>query len=367
MKPITLTHQTRRGPRRRRHRDHERPARAGRQADLPEHRHPPRPRVAVGRAPDRVRLRPAAQLRQGRACDAARRRGAHDRRPDREPGRLQRVPRGAETSARDRASTLRPRDERKNCRSRDPAHTGARRLQRRRRLRGIDLNRNYGGFWGGPGASPDPRGRHVPRRGPGLRARGAEHPRPHRDAPDHQPHHQPHVLEPRAAPAGRGGGRLPARRAAVQGPRPQMADTTATRTSRRSSSTTRPARPRTGRTGPPAGSASRSRSATSVPSGVHDARRGRVPRPRACRRGGQGRQPRGVLPDARGDGRRARPLGDRGEAPKGATLTIAKAFETETSPVLAGRLRHGACRPRRRFPERLDNSMTTATARSAGT
>ena len=50
----------------------------------------------------------------------------------------------------------------------------------------------------------------------------------------------------------------------------------------------------------------------------------------------------------------------RGEAPKGATLSIAKAFETETSPVLQPAA-DGSLQPTAplRFPERLDSSMVT--------
>ena len=50
----------------------------------------------------------------------------------------------------------------------------------------------------------------------------------------------------------------------------------------------------------------------------------------------------------------------RGEAPKGATLTIAKAFETETSPVLQPAA-DGSLQPTApiRFPERLESSMVT--------
>ena len=42
---------------------------------------------------------------------------------------------------------------------------------------GVDPNRNYGGLWGGGGASTDLVRRHVPRLRPVLRARDAEHPR----------------------------------------------------------------------------------------------------------------------------------------------------------------------------------------------
>lgn len=49
---------------------------------------------------------------------------------------------------------------------------------------GVDLNRNYGGLWGGPGAAAqtptdgnfEPGRPHLPRRGTVLRARVPEHP-----------------------------------------------------------------------------------------------------------------------------------------------------------------------------------------------
>ena len=41
---------------------------------------------------------------------------------------------------------------------------------------GIDLNRNYGGFWGGPGASDAVRRPDLPRGRPVLRAGDPEHP-----------------------------------------------------------------------------------------------------------------------------------------------------------------------------------------------
>ena len=76
--------------------------------------------------------------------------------------------------------------------------------------------------------------------------------------------HQPHVLQPRAAPAGRPRAGPAAGRGDLQGARRRAwPRRTATRTSRATRSTTRPARPRTGATTRPAASASRSRSARS--------------------------------------------------------------------------------------------------------
>ena len=56
---------------------------------------------------------------------------------------------------------------RRNCRVADgrvPAPGECESLANRRK--GVDPNRNYGGFWGGPGLGLRPRGRHVPRRRP---------------------------------------------------------------------------------------------------------------------------------------------------------------------------------------------------------
>ena len=98
-----------RGPRRRRHRDHDQPLRhPGRQADLPQHGHPPRPRVAVGRARDGVGLRPADQLRQEGERAQARPAHAQHRHPGRQPRRLQHLARGR---AAGRLLALRLRDE----------------------------------------------------------------------------------------------------------------------------------------------------------------------------------------------------------------------------------------------------------------
>ena len=129
---------------------------------------------------------------------------------------------------------------------------------------GVDPNRNYGAFWGGPGAERRPARRDLPRARPVLRARDAEHPRARLEPPGDHADHEPHVLGPGAAPA----------RPRVAGPRRRTSrrsrrsatrwrPRTATRASTAGSSTTPPARPRTGPTPPPAGSATRSRSATS--------------------------------------------------------------------------------------------------------
>ena len=297
-----------RGPRHRRHRDHARPARAGRQADLPEHRDPSRPRVAVGRASARVRLRPAAQdYGKRRACDTARRPGADDRRPDREPGRLQRVPRGAERPrgpALQRTPTSSTGARTAAWRRAPPLPSTARRCRARSASTSTATTRASGAGR----ARARTRGRHVPRRGPGVRARGAGDPRPHRDAPDHQPHHQPHVLEPRPAPTGRGGGRLLGRRAAVPRPRPpDVADTNgyANIPSFQLYDTTGATEDWSYWTAGGLGFTFEIGDEAFHPEFSRRGRR-RVPGPRARRRGGQGRQPRGVLPDARGDGRRRR-------------------------------------------------------------
>ena len=74
---------------------------------------------------------------------------------------------------------------------------------RPRRAGGVDPNRNYGGFWGGPGASDDPTAR-GPTTAPApfsepetQNIRELVSPPPGDDAD-----HQPHLLQPRPAPAG---------------------------------------------------------------------------------------------------------------------------------------------------------------------
>ena len=142
-------------------------------------------------------------------------------------------------------------------------------------------------------------GRHIPRRRAVLRARDAEHPRAAVDAVDHEPDHEPHVLEPVAAPAGRGGHGRPARGVADQGAR--RADGEPQRL--RQHPGLRPLR-HDGRHGGLdvldrrlARVHVRDRSER-VPSALQQRRRGRVPRPRPDGRRRQGRQPRGLLRDA---------------------------------------------------------------------
>ena len=103
------------------------------------------------RARVRVRLRPADQLRQVGAHHAARQLDPHDRRADRQRRRVQPVARGARRLDSGFAY------KRKNCRVVDgqtPA-PGACGLQVNRG-KGVDPNRNYGGLWGGQGASFNP-------------------------------------------------------------------------------------------------------------------------------------------------------------------------------------------------------------------
>ena len=116
-------------------------------------------------------LRPRHELRQGRAHHRPGGQGPHGRRPGRQPRRLQPLARGAGRPA--RRDRRRPRQRRLR---RDVADRAVLRLQaaqlphRRRaglaagrsaasqpfRYTGVDPNRNYGGFWGGPGASSLP-------------------------------------------------------------------------------------------------------------------------------------------------------------------------------------------------------------------
>ena len=138
--------------------------------------------------------------------------------PDRQPRRLQHLPRGA----RPRAPDVRPvrlRDASARTAARLGSHAAVPRRHLRDnpagRLRGIDLNRNYGGLLGRPRARARSADDTYRGDGPFSEPEVAEHPRARRDPPDHEPDHQPHLLEPRPAPAGRRRLRLPARRAGL--------------------------------------------------------------------------------------------------------------------------------------------------------
>ena len=111
----------------------------------------------VVRARHGVRLRPPAQLRRRRARDPPRGRHADDRAAHRQPRRLQPLPRGLAPPGHRAVRPVRLRDEAQELRHLGDHAGGAPhghlRGQPRRRLRGTDLNRNYGGLWGGSGAS----------------------------------------------------------------------------------------------------------------------------------------------------------------------------------------------------------------------
>ena len=245
----------------------ERPEHRRRQADLPEHGRAPRARVAVGGARDRVRLRPAAQLRQRRARDRSSCRGTRTIvvpvvNPD--GFNISR-----EAAALGDFSPLRLRDEAEELprlgEHAEQVREGARATTTRPgRLRGTDPNRNYGGLWGGSGASTiwsdDTYRGDGPFSEPEVQ--NIRELISARQVTNLITNHtfSNLVLRPPASRL-----RVPARGAAVQGARRRARRaTTATRTSRASGSTTRPARPRTGRSGRPAGSRSRSRSAAST-------------------------------------------------------------------------------------------------------
>ena len=66
---------------------------------------------------------------------------------------------------------------------------------------GVDPNRNYGGFWGGPGASGDPTNETYWGTGPFSEPETQNVRELDLLAPGDDADHQPHVLEPRAAPA----------------------------------------------------------------------------------------------------------------------------------------------------------------------
>ncbi len=157
---------------------------------------------------------------------------------------------------------------RKNCRLPDDSAAGNCTTSVGLAENGVDPNRNYGGLWGGPGADATNVFAQT-YRGPGpvLGARDAQHPEGRLRQPGDDADHQPHDGGARAARARPRGDRRPRRREPrLQGARrrdgqaqrllqPEVA----------SSSTTRPAPPRTGATTPPAATASRSSSTAAPP------------------------------------------------------------------------------------------------------
>ena len=84
---------------------------------------------------------------------------------------------------------------------------------------GVDPNRNYGGFWGGPGASGDPTNETYWGTGPFSEPETQNVRELISVAPGDDADHQPHLLEPRAAPARAPGPGADAGRADLQGAR----------------------------------------------------------------------------------------------------------------------------------------------------
>ena len=234
-----------------------------------------------------------------------RREHAHDRRPDRQPRRLQHLARGRRAEGGgDGRGTPNPGEDdetvnivahpneyrRKNCRFADDSEGGiVRAAGARPRRAGRRPEPQLRRLLGRPGREHRPDQRDLPRRRPVLRAGDAEHPRRWSRAPGDDADHQPHVLGPRAAPAGHRRSRARRRTRPIY---KALGDAMADRErlhepALATSSTTRPARPRTGATTPPAASASRSRSAACD----RRPRDRRVPDralPPAVRRDGQG-------------------------------------------------------------------------------
>ena len=157
-----------------RDRDHRERHRQRRQAGVREHRRAPRARVAGGRARDGVGLRADQRLQERRrarderssataatsSCRSSTRTGSRARatRPARPPAAQdEAVDDTAYIAARARAST--------------GARTAASATPRPRSCpisaglaeNGVDPNRNYGQFWGGPGADTNPRDPDLPR------------------------------------------------------------------------------------------------------------------------------------------------------------------------------------------------------------
>ena len=86
---------------------------------------------------------------------------------------------------------------RKNCRiTNGQLPTSGQCAQSSNQSRGIDPNRNYAGFWGGPGASYQPDLGDLPRRERVQRAGVPQHPGARLRLPGDDADHQPHLLEP---------------------------------------------------------------------------------------------------------------------------------------------------------------------------
>ena len=112
------------------------------QARLPAHRRAPRPRVADGRVHARVRPRPADARRHRPGRHQPAREGPADRRP------------GGQPDGYDLSRSLQNEQKRKNCRvAPGVIPTLAECTASANSSRGVDNNRNYVPFWGGPGSS----------------------------------------------------------------------------------------------------------------------------------------------------------------------------------------------------------------------
>ena len=312
------------------------------------------------RAAARVGLRPAQRkygkdARATRLVDATR----DDRRADREPGRLQRLPRGA-TPGGASYTALDLEYRRKNCRV-APGATAT--LDCDDAAGARPASTSTATTAGSGAARARARTRRTTRtaaRGPASEPEVAGHPRAHRDAPDHEPDHQPHVLEPRAAPAGRGGGGCAGRRAAVPRARPARGHerlrehpvVPALRHDRRDRGLVVLERP--------AATASRSRSATrtsirSSPTAVVGEYLGREPAAGAGK--GGNREAYYRMLEATATPRTTR---DRGEAPKGCDADDRQGVrDPDVAGAAAGRRRSLQPTAPIRLPRAAGSSMVT--------
>ena len=303
---------------------------------------PPRPRVAVGRVPDGVRPSTWSGFQRQRRADREPARRRARGRSSRWSTSTASSPRAASGPARSTTTPTPPCPQavndqaayrRKNCRPTIPARRAPCTL---RTGSGVDLNRNYGYYWGGPGSSSDATTQATAAPAP------SPSPSPRRSTSSARastpPSSSPTTPSPTTASGCASPGfddvdqRRSARRGRDEGarrrdgaPRPAGLRARATRPS-----ATSPAPPRTGTTSRRAPTATRPRPAGRTSTATYaDMVVDRVPGRRAAPRA---RRPRGVPARRRG----APPAADHsvieGPAPPGATLRCGSSSTPRPAP-----------------------------------